>query len=647
MNTTIEVDAIMSIISRRDLLKTGALSSSALALGAIEPFADCLGASEASTLVPQAPNSANEPLPIRMCKLDFYHPWHYETHGHKDMGDTFWDRNRWGTLLKLRAEEGYNAVYWWVDPWTEEPWQSWFIAHKDYPEARVLSDEQFRRVREQLNWVYDRARQLGMKNFQNHQCIVTTRPFAAAHGLKGVGIGGDFRGAEWGDRNELTRDFTEKTLAELFQTYEALDGLMCPLGDALPGKRSTWYREAIVPGLRRSGRDPICIIQNWQLPFEDFMEDIATKGGYPNTWMNVQFNGEILTDDRPYPILARWAERGGLPTIYELENQSFEGNLPFNGPRYAYDIVHNLRKVDNCIGFNYWGDPPRDAENYLFRKALAHYGRTGELYSDEPWLKLLTDKFGDRDAAAHFLKAYEISGRITPEVCALAWAPICTLEGRQLNLKYWYFSNMGKTFRIGYYNGTARGTELLPVKYYAWVIAELGDEWVNGDRQGSDYTSPSQEQVYKWELADHPVTPETHMARIRQMGERALAEADEAMKTVKSRHEEARDVYNYMKAYKLLADYYEKKVLTAISALIYGFGGPARYRDEANQMADEVVRLYELAANFMWDNIDKRTGSLKGVGGRHMGDRPPSTLPELIASEKDERAHLADLFQWP
>src|SRR5262249_42936982 len=148
------------------------------------------------------------------------------------------------------------------------------------------------------------------------------------------------------------------------------------------------------------------------------------------------------------------------------------------------------RKVENCVGFNYWGDPHRDAENYLFRKALAYYGKNSEPYSDEPWVKLLTEKFGDSDAAKHFLNAYEISGRITPELCALVWMPIGLVEGRQLCLKYWYFSNMGKNLRIGYYNGTARGTELIPVKYYAWVIAELGDEWVQGDRLGTDYNSP-------------------------------------------------------------------------------------------------------------------------------------------------------------
>ena len=110
---------------------------------------------------------------------------------------------------------------------------------------------------------------------------------------------------------------------------------------------------------------------------------------------------------------------------------------------------------------------------------------------------------------------------------------------------------------------------------------------------------------------------------------------------------EAQAIHNYMQAYKLLADYYEKKVLTAISAAIYGFGGPVKYRDEATQMAAEAVQLYELAANFIWNKVDKQSGSLKGIGGWQMGDRPPSTMPELIAAEREEHAHLAEIFQWP
>lgn len=637
----------MTKFTRRELLKSGAITTSAIAAGALAPVAGQTDQVQAASSPADQLKSATAPLPIRMCKLDLDHPWYFEKIGALDRAKTLWDRKTWNRLLKQRSEEGYNAIYWWVNPWMDEPWQSWMISHKTIHYARVLSDQKTADVFEQLNWLFGRARELGMMNFLHNQCIATTKPFAEKHDLKGVTVGQEFRGREWGDRNELTRDFTEKTMAELFQTYETLDGIIGPLGDVLPGKRSTWYPEAIVPGLKRSGRNPIYIIQTWQLPFEDFMADIAPKGVYDNTWINVDFNGEMITDDRPYPIYTRWAERGGLPTIYEVLDLNFEGNLPFNGPRYAHDITHNLGKIDNCVGFNYWGEPQREAENYLFRKSIAYYSKRDEPYSDEPWLAILTEKYGDRDAAEHFLKAYELAGRITPEVCTLAWCPICTLQGRQLSLKYWYFADFGNNVRIGYYNGTSRGTELLPVKIFASVVARLGENWVAGDPQGADYTVPPHEQLYKWELADHPVTPYVQMARIRERGDQAFAEAEAAMKTVKKSQDDATSVYNYMKAYKLLADYYDTKVRAATAALIYKFGGPARYRQEAEQLADQVVVKYTDAANFIWENVDKRRGNLRGWGGWHMGERPPSTMPEMIEAEKEERAHFAQLFEWP
>ena len=57
------------------------------------------------------------------------------------------------------------------------------------------------------------------------------------------------------------------------------------MGEAVPGKRSTWYHEAIVPGLKASGRNPMFLVANWMQPFDDFLADIAPKQIYGNTWL--------------------------------------------------------------------------------------------------------------------------------------------------------------------------------------------------------------------------------------------------------------------------------------------------------------------------------------------------------------------------
>jgi len=94
--------------------------------------------------------------------------------------------------------------------------------------------------------------------------------------------------------------------------------------------------------------------------------------------------------------------------------------------------------VDNCIGYVAWH--LRSNPNWLFRRALGYYGKNPEPYSDEPWVALLEERFGDRRAAQHLLKAFDASARITMEVDALAWTPQDIGHSHQLLLPYSYWT---------------------------------------------------------------------------------------------------------------------------------------------------------------------------------------------------------------
>ena len=131
------------------------------------------------------------------------------------------------------------------------------------------------------------------------------------------------------------------------------------------------------------------------------------------------------------------------------------------------------------------------------------------------------------------------------------------------------------------------------------------------------------------------------MRRIRHSGEGCAAAAGEAMKTVKTNHDEAEAVRNYMTAYRLLTLYYEQKVLAAAAALIHAFGGGAAYRTDAERHADEAVARYREAITFIWERIDQRRGQIRGRWGKEF------TLPELIENEQAERQRLPELFRWP
>ncbi|MBI1915266.1 MAG: hypothetical protein HYS12_11085 [Planctomycetes bacterium] len=576
------------------------------------------------------------------------HPYWYAAQGHQAEAEQFWDKAHWDRVLRNWAAEGYNYVLYWVEPWNKHAWQTFLIRHADHPEARELTAAQSDKLIKHVAWIFGRARELGLKNLLFSYFIVTTPAFAKAHGLDRelpVSPAVDFRhnlkdmGYHFGVRNEATRKFTEAALAELFKTYKDLDGLYGAMGEAVPGKRSTWYREAVVPGLKRSGRNPLFLASSWMQPLDDFLEDMAPKEVYGRTWLAVHSNAEVFTDAKVYPTYARWLERAAVPAVVEVMHHNFEAGFPFNSPRLAWEVIRECRRFEHCDGVLAWFSI--DHSDSLMRRALAYYARNDVPYSDEPWLEVLQERYGDRDAARHFLNAYNASARITPEVGALAWVPHDLSVSRQLTLPYWYWTEADT--RWSYHASPSRGGVLLPLRYYAKVVAQFGEQF--RDNSGADGTRnrdhPGAQELI-WGLGDYPVTPEAHMRHVRRLGRECLKEAEQALQKVKKNKEEATAVYNYMKAYKLLSDYYERKVLAATAALIFGFGGPQSSKREAEKFADEAVECYERALNFVWEAIDRKSGKIKGrwLGGKAL------TLPELIEREKRERESLPALFAW-
>ena len=220
---------------------------------------------------------------------------------------------------------------------------------------------------------------------------------------------------------------------------------------------------------------------------------------------------------------------------------------------------------------------------------------------------------------------------------AIAWAPHDLGTSRLLLLPYWYWTEEDP--RWSYLASPSRGGVLLPVRHYAKVVAKFG--LMFRDNNGADFAKNREHpgaQELSWGLGDYPVTPEAHMRNIRRLGQECRREAEAALKTVKANATDAQRIANYMKAYQLLADYYEQKVLAAVAALIYGFGGDKSLRAEAERHADEVVKRCEIAAHFLEDHIDKKIKAR--WGGKEL------TAAEMIEHEKKERAELGKLFGW-
>src|SRR4051812_2748988 len=58
-------------------------------------------------------------LELRVGVEQLRNPFWYEAKGHADEVREFWDRDHWERVLKGWADDGYNALLYWVEPWTE------------------------------------------------------------------------------------------------------------------------------------------------------------------------------------------------------------------------------------------------------------------------------------------------------------------------------------------------------------------------------------------------------------------------------------------------------------------------------------------------------------------------------------------------
>src|SRR5438105_4519593 len=93
------------------------------------------------TLLPRAGNSAARlsapparrqapALEVRMGFEQLRNPYWYEAKGPRAEARAFWDKGHWERVLKGWADDGYNALLYWAEPWTQTAWPSFLIRHE-------------------------------------------------------------------------------------------------------------------------------------------------------------------------------------------------------------------------------------------------------------------------------------------------------------------------------------------------------------------------------------------------------------------------------------------------------------------------------------------------------------------------------------
>jgi len=567
-----------------------------------------------------------------------------------DVGSpSFWNCTAWEDRLSRWASEGYNAVVW-LGPnefGAACMGDHLLLRHQEFPEARELAPEQNERIIAQMQVLLGRAKALGMCNLLYTHCIWVTPAFARAHGLdapmpvsetvsKFHNIPyGPYLSPNCGVRHELTRQYSEAIFVEAMEIYPDLDGYYAPIGECLPGERTSWYREAMAPAFRRCAHKPLVVAHQWQCTLEGFMKNVAPAEVYDNVWLGYHaYNSEQITDAKPYPGLVEWMETTDLSTVAAIYPANVQ-QMPFNSPRFAFDITREMKKHANLRGFLYWEFSPKLDDQ--FRHALAYYAANPEPYSDEPWVAQLETIVGDRACARHFLNAYNISGRIIPEMCALVFGGSDWTK-RELRLPY-------DLLRHAHWaTSPVRGQRIVPIGVYTQYAASSP---MHRDRNGSEYVLPpySQEAIWGSEGGSvYDVLPNTHMHKVREMGEACLREAELAMQTAPAGCREAERIYAFMRGYSLLAHYYERKVAAGVAALIAMHTRTAEDRRKAEILADHTLAAYEEASAFLQGTLDGIMREIRGISMQEAAFN--IDLPRLLELERADRANLATLFNW-
>ena len=244
----------------------------------------------------------------------------------------------------------------------------------------------------------------------------------------------------------------------------------------------------------------------------------------------------------------------------------------------------------------------------------------------------------DSTSAYYLLNAYDACARVIPETCALVYSGGDVMR-RELRLPYEFFA---KPFPWSYLTSPARGGRLVSVRQYATMIV-LDRERFSGNGSEDQYPPFYQHPLWGSEGGSvYDVTPIQHMRSVRELGALCLAEAENALEHATKGQEALRETRDVMEGVHLLSLYYEKKVIAAISALVYSQSGREADRGLAERAADEALAAYIVAAEFMHEHLDPYYRRISGAPLREAG----VPLPELMETERHDREMIGDIFGW-
>jgi hypothetical protein len=325
----------------------------------------------------------------------------------------FFDRALMTRYLDELAENRYNTIYF----WNGHPFP-YFLKLSRYPEARMLSDAELDKNIDYMKWFTAEADKRGLWTVFHFYNIHVPPPFAKAHEAEGVRV-------ENAAATPLLVAYTRYAISEFVNNYPSV-GLMLTAGEALRVKPEEFVRDAIIAGIKDTGKHPPLIVRQWTIDPYRYRDII--KPNYDNLFTMMKHNTEMIVSPYPDPRHKTWISFGQSHLVNVHENSDLK---PFRwGSPLFIQQMTSVWKQMGASGFHLY-----PATSWLWPAALDRaplstidrdriwiqaFGRYG-WQPDRPaaeeesfWKQTLAARFGSPQAGEAIYNYYVRTGPIMP-----------------------------------------------------------------------------------------------------------------------------------------------------------------------------------------------------------------------------------------
>jgi hypothetical protein len=373
---------------------------------------------EADRSVPAQLDVTDRPaFKIRGSNLFWMKQGHYDWAVTPENFPWFFDRTLMLRYLDELVNNRYNTIYF----WNGHPFV-YFLRLPQYPEARVLSDAELERNIDQLQWFTREADRRGIWTVLHFYNIHVSPAFAKAHEREGVRLQNPAS-------TPLLESYMRHCVSEFVKNYPSV-GLMLTAGEALHIKAEEFVRDAIIAGIKDSGKHPPLIVRQWTIDPYRFRDVI--KPNYDNLYTMMKHNTEMIVSPYPDPRHATWISFGQNHIVNVHENGDIK---PFRwGSPVFIQQMTGIWKSMGVAGFHLYpavswdwpitldrADPPLSTidRDKIWIEAFGRYGWNPDRPAAEEerfWKERLARRFGGATGGNAIYNYYVKTGPVMPAI---------------------------------------------------------------------------------------------------------------------------------------------------------------------------------------------------------------------------------------